>query len=275
MKFHPAAPYLLLKMAFGLCKSVSLPKPKCTRKMFSMRHETRPQNIGSTPAPTVFGFNLGVAVRGDFESANEYLTVTIISASGVQTLVTSDCGSGTGSSSSDCGSSYVTCVAETDIFTAQIYEAVLASGGSVTFRFDASDAVDSGGGCSPYAEARVTLTLSDGSLLTQDGYTSTNGGMFDVTFTDITFPTPNPTASPTSTPTPPTPNPTASPTRIRPRNHARRLLERPRKHARRLPTCEKHGNCHEWRPQEVFMNRRGGEGDVYAYRSSVVSPSHR
>ena len=250
-------------MAFGLCKSVSLPKPKCTRKMFSMRHETRPQNIGSTPAPTVFGFNLGVAVRGDFESANEYLTVTIISASGVQTVVTSDCGSGSGFS--DCESSYRTCVAETDTFSAQIYEAVLASGGSVTFRFDASGDVNY---CSPYyAEARVTLTLSDGRLLTQDGNTATSGGMFDVTFTDITFPTP--------TPTPPTPNPTASPTRIRPRNHARRLLERPRKHARRLPTCEKHGNCHEWRPQEVFMNRRGGEGDVYAYRSSVVSPSHR
>ena len=77
----------------------------------------------------------------------------------------------------------MTCVAETDTFSAQIYEAVLASGGSVTFRFDASNEVNQ---CSPYfAEARVTLTLSDGSLLTQDGYTSTKGGWFDVTFTDI------------------------------------------------------------------------------------------
>ena len=145
-----------------------------------MRHETRPQNIGPTPAPTVFGFNLGVAVRGDFESANEYLTVTIISASGVQTVVTSDCGSD--SEFRDCESSYRTCVAETDTFSAQIYEAALASGGSVTFRFDATSSVNA---CSRPAEARVTLTLSDGRLLTQDGYTSTKGGWFDVTFTDI------------------------------------------------------------------------------------------
>ena len=130
-----------------------------------------------------------------------------------------------------------------------------------------------GGGLYFCTEARVTLTLSDGRLLTQDGNTATSGWMFDVTFTDITFPTP--------TPTPPTPNPTASPRRIRGYWITvigglvkRRLLERPRKYARRLFTCEAHGNCHQWRPQEVFMNRRGGEGDVYAYRSSVVSPSH-
>ena len=146
------------------------------------------------PDDQAAGFNLEVAARGDLSGSSEYLTVTIISASGVQTLVTSDCGSGSGFT--DCGSSYVTCVAETDTFSAQIYEAVLASGGSVTFRFDASNEVNQ---CSPYfAEARVTLTLSDGSLLTQDGNMVTSGGMFDVTFTDIqTGPTPLPTALPT------------------------------------------------------------------------------
>ena len=36
-----------------------------------------------------------------------------------------------------------------------------------------------------WAEARVTLTISDGRLLTQDGNTAIAGGMFDVTFVGV------------------------------------------------------------------------------------------